>query len=176
MKVINLFAGPGAGKSTTAAGVFSFLKQDGVSCELVTEVAKDMVWDKAFAVMQDQHLIFAKQRHRLIRLTGQVDYVVTDSPIILGNLYFSASPAFEQVMLEEMQAMENINFLLARVKLFSQVGRMQDEEGAKVIDEACHRLLTKYDLPYTLVEGGTQAGILRIVTEVLHGGCDKWQR
>jgi hypothetical protein len=36
MKVINLFAGPGCGKSTLAAGIFSLLKFHGVLVELVT--------------------------------------------------------------------------------------------------------------------------------------------
>lgn len=37
LKVINLIAGPGAGKSTTAAGVFSRLKFNDINCELVTD-------------------------------------------------------------------------------------------------------------------------------------------
>jgi hypothetical protein len=40
MKVLNLFAGPGAGKSTTAAGRVQYLKLADGSCELITEVAK----------------------------------------------------------------------------------------------------------------------------------------
>lgn len=36
--VINVFAGPGAGKSTTAALVFGLLKSAGVNAELVTNV------------------------------------------------------------------------------------------------------------------------------------------
>jgi len=31
MKVINLFAGPGAGKSTTAAGLFYYMKKLGMA-------------------------------------------------------------------------------------------------------------------------------------------------
>ena len=40
--VINLFGAPGVGKSTGAAKVFTELKQLGVNCELVGEVAKDI--------------------------------------------------------------------------------------------------------------------------------------
>jgi len=39
-KVINLFAGPGAGKSTTAAGLFAEMKRANVDVELVTEYVK----------------------------------------------------------------------------------------------------------------------------------------
>ena len=38
--VINLIGGPGCGKSTIAAELFSRLKKMGVTCELVTEYIK----------------------------------------------------------------------------------------------------------------------------------------
>ena len=44
--IINLFAGPGAGKSTGAAFIFSKLKMLGIDAELVTEFAKDKVWEQ----------------------------------------------------------------------------------------------------------------------------------
>lgn len=43
--VVNLFAGPGAGKSTGAAYIFAMLKMHGIDCELVTEFAKDKTWE-----------------------------------------------------------------------------------------------------------------------------------
>lgn len=43
---INLFAGPGTGKSTTAAGVFFEMKRSGMSVEYVTEYAKSLVFSK----------------------------------------------------------------------------------------------------------------------------------
>ena len=43
--VINLFSGPGVGKSTTAAMVFAKLKMNGVDCEMALEFAKEKVWD-----------------------------------------------------------------------------------------------------------------------------------
>ena len=46
MLIINLFGAPGAGKSTGAAYVFSQLKAAGVNAELVTEFAKDKVWER----------------------------------------------------------------------------------------------------------------------------------
>ena len=43
MIVVNLFAGPGSGKSTTCAGLFSKLKLAGIYCEMVLEYAKELV-------------------------------------------------------------------------------------------------------------------------------------
>lgn len=44
--VINLFGAPGAGKSVASAYIFSKLKMKNINCELVTEFAKDLTWEK----------------------------------------------------------------------------------------------------------------------------------
>ena len=54
MIVVNLFAGPGSGKSTTCAGVFSKLKLIGINCEMALEYAKDKVWENSLDVLNDQ--------------------------------------------------------------------------------------------------------------------------
>ena len=42
--IVNLYGGPGCGKSTGAAYLFSKLKMAGVDAEYVPEFAKDKVW------------------------------------------------------------------------------------------------------------------------------------
>jgi len=44
--IVDFFAGPGAGKSTTAADVFAKLKWRGVNAELIGEYAKDLTWSE----------------------------------------------------------------------------------------------------------------------------------
>ena len=57
---INFFGAPGSGKSTLSAIVFAKLKMMGVNCELVTEFAKDKVWEKNNEALSNQIYIFAK--------------------------------------------------------------------------------------------------------------------
>ncbi len=59
--IVNLFGGPGAGKSTMAAGLFSELKWRGINCELATEYAKEKVWEESYAIFENQIYIFGKQ-------------------------------------------------------------------------------------------------------------------
>lgn len=67
MLIVNLFGAPGAGKSTGAAYIFSQLKMLGVNAELVTEFAKDKVWENSVDVLNDQMYVFSKQHHRISR-------------------------------------------------------------------------------------------------------------
>ena len=69
------------------AYIFSELKLAGVNAELVTEFAKDKVWEDSKGVFKSQPYIFGKQNFRLERLREKVDVVVTDSPIFLSILY-----------------------------------------------------------------------------------------
>ena len=62
--VINLFGAPGAGKSTGAAYIFALLKIAGIEAELVTEFAKDKVWEGNTAVFETQAYSFGKQSYR----------------------------------------------------------------------------------------------------------------
>ena len=58
--VVNMFASPGSGKSTLAAYTFAKLKMLGVNCELVTEFAKDKVWENNNKALANQLYVFAK--------------------------------------------------------------------------------------------------------------------
>ena len=78
MIIINLFAGPGSGKSTTCAGLFSKLKLAGINCEMVLEYAKELVWENNLETLDDQIYIFAEQLHRINRLKNKVDVIITD--------------------------------------------------------------------------------------------------
>ena len=83
---INLFAGAGAGKSTIASGVFSLLKHHNVNAELITEYAKDLVWEGRLHLNRNDIEIFTEQLKRQFRLHGKVDVMITDSPILLSRI------------------------------------------------------------------------------------------
>lgn len=160
MKIINLFAGPGAGKSTTAAGLFHIMKLAHLRAELVTEYAKQMTWEKRDNVLADSLYIFAKQHRRILTLKGMgVDYVVTDSPLLLSAVYLQPGyPAvFEQLVVEFWNGYDNHNFFLERTKPYVKLGRSQDEAGARDVDAKVHQVLERYAVPYTKVPGNETA-------------------
>ena len=169
MKVINLFGGPGTGKSTTAAGLFHLMKLQSMEVELVTEYAKDLVWAERHPMFTEQDYIFAKQNHRLRRLRGKVDWVVTDSPIILGHFYmpedFPGKEPFCQFVNEMFNSYDNINIFLVRDKEYNPNGRNQTEDEAKVIDQRIVEFLSENDTSYHTILANEYApkGILEII-------------
>lgn len=158
MKLINLFSGPGAGKSTTAAGLFFIMKNMGYSVELITEYAKDKVYEGHLGCLTDQIYIFGKQQRRCSRLIGHVEYAITDSPLLLSILYNrELSDNFNKLVKETHDLYENINFFIERVKPYSKIGRTQTQKEAEQLDDTLLNLLTAYEIPYFNILGNEDA-------------------
>lgn len=156
--VVGMVAGPGTGKSTTAAGVFHHLKLSGVNCELVTEFAKDLVWEGREHVLGNQVYILGKQYHRFWRLRDKVDVIVTDCPLFL-SVYYGAhmSTPFQELAIELHASFDNMTFFLERVKPYNPKGRVQTEEKARTIDRELVVLLKRYGLDYRVVRADANA-------------------
>jgi AAA domain len=154
MKVINLFGGPGSGKSTTAAGLFYEMKMAGCKVELVTEYAKDLFYSGILHIMTPlcQEILFAEQHYRIDRLRDHVDFAIVDSPIPLSLIYGNKKPTsdtFYQLVMESFDQFDNINFFLQRPEIFQDGGRMQNLEQSQEIDRRILEVLDKYYHPVT---------------------------
>jgi adenylate kinase family enzyme len=136
--IINLYGGPGTGKSTGAAYIFSQLKLKGIDAEYVTEFAKDKVWEHNTKVFQNQMYVTGKQAFKISRCYGEVDVIITHSPIRLGYTYAIAQnrPKLGEAILEEADLYKDssIDIFLKRVKPYNPNGRNQTEDEAKQID------------------------------------------
>jgi len=153
MKVINLFAGPGAGKSTTAAGLFYEMKHQGYKVELVTEYAKDIVWADRHKELDDQLYITAKQHHRIFLLKEKVEYCITDSPVVLSLVYCRMMPSsFAPFVCDVFHEYDNIAVMVKRTKPYVLFGRTQTEEEAKDLDRKIHTLVHELVPPNKILE------------------------
>ena len=147
MRVVNFFGGPGTGKSTLAAGLFYRFKLLDLNVELVTEYAKDLVYSEHLPYMMDkQEFIYAEQNYRIQRLNGKVDWVITDSPIILSAVYpvinrelfeiphWPALREFQSLVHKQFSCYDNYNIWLERNTEYKAEGRLQDKAQAERCD------------------------------------------
>lgn len=158
MIVVNLFGAPGSGKSTGAAYIFSQLKMAGINAELVTEFAKDKVWEENSEVFKpdNQCYLFGKQFYRMSRCRGKVDVIITDSPLPLCihyNKSWVLGESFNNVVMNCFRSFNNINFFLLRDKPYNPKGRLQTEEESDAISRELEDMLTNRKICYTKAKG-----------------------
>lgn len=145
-KVINFFGGPGTGKSTLAASLFAHMKKEKHSVELITEFAKDLTWAARHNELRNQCYVFGKQLNRLLNVHGQVDYIVTDSPILLSVIYnqnvIGNSRYFSSVVHDIYTQFENINFLVeSDYSFYDPKGRNQTADESASLGNKIKNLL-----------------------------------
>lgn len=168
-KIVNLYGGPGTGKSTIAAKAFALLKEGGVNAELVTEYVKQWAWEGRQPVNYDQFYFFGKQTRREYSLFGKVDVIVTDSPIAINAYYAQVygSPQqaalFRQMLLEYQrmcaeEGHKHEHIFIERVKAYNPAGRYQTEDQAKAIDAELRTFLKQMGLSTITTPGDEFAG------------------
>ncbi len=136
LRVINLWGGPGAGKSTTRSRLFHEMKRMGLRVEEATEFAKDLTYAKDFGTLTNQLVVLAEQDRRIRRLVGQVDWVVSDSPLPLGLVYSTPEYGewFRWAVKGAYTRYTNYDVLLERRKAYATFGRNQTESEARSLD------------------------------------------
>lgn len=170
MLVVNLFGVPGAGKSTGAAYIFSQLKMKGINAELITEFAKDKVWENNTEVLKNQVYLFGKQSYRMSRCRDKVDVIVTDSPLPLSIFYNSdqvLGEDFNRTVMNVFNSYNNLNYLLLRVKPYNHSGRLQNEQESDNLKQPMVDLLNSRNIKYTEHDGYVE-GYDEIVSDVMN--------
>jgi len=162
MIVVNIFGGPGAGKSLNAFGLTYHLKRLGVNADFVPEYAKELVYGEDWQTLADQSAVLDEQYRRLVRLAGKVDIAVTDGSLLLSLVYGNALGAdrFSENDAERTRRLwrsfDNTNFLIQRSPEFGYetTGRYQDEAGANEVDRRMIDMLKAEAVGYTAVATG----------------------
>lgn len=169
--VINLIGAPSTGKSTIASELFAKMKWAGYDVELVSEYAKELVWEERHETFKNELYLFAKQHHRMFRLNGKVKYIITDRPLILSifynQKYGNKSETFNDLVREEVLNYTNYNIFLTRTKPYNPKGRNQTEEESNQFAEEMYRMLNSeycdFSLKFPAVETDTSEEILMYI-------------
>jgi hypothetical protein len=160
-KIINFFGGPGIGKSTQASGLFTEMKKHHMSVEYTYEFPKEVAWEGNVSQLKDQFFITANQHRNISRLYGKVDYIIVDSPIVLGCFYeqrygegYPAShysmSGLSNFLWALFKKYDNINILLKRNdETYDTNGRLQGLQEAQEIDLDIKQTLDVNNIRYS---------------------------
>ena len=163
---VNFFAGAGAGKSTVASIVHGFCKMHNVTSEYTAEYAKDMAWEGRLDLKINDVHIFGEQHNRQFRLNGQVDCIISDSPLLLSSVYRTSDTLLHAFVLQEFKKYENLNFFVKRTKPFIKKGRQGGLSYATSIDQKIINMLDNEQIPYTTITGDLE-GVNKAISIVL---------
>ncbi len=171
--VVNLYAGPGAGKTTCAWLVAGELKKLGVVTEYVPEYAKELVWDGRTDLLdgsyKNQTAVLEEQNRRIERLRGKVDVIVTDSPLLMSSMYAKENvEQFEQLAFSMYNRCDNFNLFITRGNGFEQEGRIHNLQESKEIDEEIKGFLDEHGVYYGTYEHNTLDMVVRNIQASLH--------
>ena len=152
--IINAFAGPCGGKTTSCWEIASALKRKGIIVEYVSEYTKELVYEKDFVTLdgtlENQEKILKEQKHRQDRLYGQVQVIVTDAPLLFNIIYLEEKPDwYVKKVLDIFNSYNNLNIFIKRDKeKFTHIGRNHNLEESIEKDKEILNFLESNDIPY----------------------------
>lgn len=191
--VVNLFGGPGCGKTTLAHELTAALSRRGLICEYAPEYAKDLTWDAASddeetasaarsalgPSIEQQRAVHDEQMRRINRPYGSVDAVVTDSPAIISWAYTDGNEdgieEFREYMLREFMSHRNLNLLVSREVPYEQIGRNEDEETARRKDGIMLDILRRTCEPFAEVGKEDLGAIVSAVESMAREGLTAYE-
>lgn len=133
-KVINFFGAPGCGKTTTALGLSYFAKRDGFSVEYVAEVARELAYLGNLRETR-QYEIMVAQYNRVACLIDKVDFIITDSPVLLSYVYTN-DVNIHRMAVDRHNQFNNINFNISRShRYYNDAVRIHSEQQSEFIGE-----------------------------------------
>lgn len=170
--VINAFAGPGAGKTTSCLEIAEKLKKQGFVTEYVQEYAKELVYDNNLIMLdghyEHQFAILNEQMKRINRLYGKVDFIVTDSPILLNNTYLNEDKntevysAYSDSVNKLYGLYNNFNYFVERdTSVFEKEGRIHNLEQSIAIDNELKNMLHNNQIDFDVYTHATIDNIVR---------------
>jgi hypothetical protein len=164
-KLVNLFGGPGAGKSSIASGITYKLKKNHITCDNPYEFPKLLAWDENKEAIKDQFFIAGNQHRGIAKSYGKVDYIVIDSPILFSLVYTGYydkgypsdryGESFFNFIVDLHNSYDNINILLERSDgNHNEKERYQTLNESLEIDKIIKGILDDNNIPYHTVKVG----------------------
>lgn len=119
--IVNAYGGPGCGNSTFCMDVCQQLKKLGYHAEYVQDYKSELVsgknnWGFLDGSSEHQFQILKEQVRRIDRLQSEeIDFIVTDSPILLNCIYnYELTPEYEKMARDIQEDYSNFSYFIER--------------------------------------------------------------
>ena len=183
MKIINLFGGPGSGKTTFAYYLAYRFKQAGFRAELVGEAAREIIYDRnppatggtAAQLIDNQLMITGLQAERIKRLERHgIEIAISDSPLRMGLMYVD-DPGMRTALNLAIRRFEEgyphqLNVRVHRTPgKYDKESRAQTEHEATVLDDKIWEMMQKNPNDYATIWGHEEALFQYLLQEAKHG-------
>lgn len=155
-KIINIVAGPGAGKTTLSSGLHYYMKRRGINVELIQEYVKKLVILGQFDKLNNQYEVTMRQYQEINAYVGKVDYVIIDT-CLLSQIYYnehnkenvSNIEKTNDLIVKKFTEFDNIVIFLERNQIeseYQQHGRIQTYAESVEIDKILEKILCDHNV------------------------------
>ena len=160
---INLVGGPGCGKSTVAAGLYSALKKGPMTVEFLREPIQRHILQNDTLIMSSQIPLFGEDLLQLQSVNGKVDVCIRDTSL-LNNIVYDVedNQLFHALVLQEYKKFTNIDFFINREDVpFEEYGRIHNYEQSLALDRRVKDVYRYANIP--LLEVNTTTAVQDIL-------------
>lgn len=173
MKKINLYGCPSSGKTTLASKIFAKMKELRYDIAYVQEYSKDLVYqgiDMRFLDEKDRIFILAEQLRRE-SILKKVEYMVTDSPLIL-TAYYHQDPnknedwSYVQDIVKRQLKDDELHFWLNIIEDFEEVGRSHSKDESLKIQEELKSYLHSFNIELIELPNGLDERVDEILKHI----------
>lgn len=153
--IIDIYGGPGSGKSSTAKMLSGLISSLGYTSETPEEYPKYLIHKGDLKSLDNQIGIFREHKSRIDDLLGKYDFIISDSPTLMQNIYIKEKYGKEYKHLRKLVKNEHqkhndkrISFFLNRKHNFKEIGRVQNEEQSLEKSKQIKKYLDKNNVEY----------------------------
>lgn len=161
--LVNIFGGPGAGKTTAAYEFAASLKKLGILVEYIPEYAKELYYEGRKELLDGSfvnecHILDEKWR-RISRYYGKVDVIICDAPLLQSVCYADMDALSEaEIKSIEKKAknldekFNNRNYFMERMVEYQEEGRIQLLKESCKLDAQIRAYLIKNQIEFKLLQ------------------------
>lgn len=170
--LINALGAPSAGRSTFCAELYAKLKSMNLNTEFTQEYVKAWAWEGRKISPYDQFYFFGKEAHHQSKLFNKVDFIISDSPVLLTafyHWYYNNDNSLRQIchnfydIAEKRDDVKTLNLFFPRKKPYDQRGRYQTEEQADEVGRKLKIFLEVECYPYTYMDCEYEERVEKVV-------------